>query len=140
MSNIVAIADALVAVLKAGTFTQPFEAVRDYVPQYDLADLKLCRVTVVPKSTAEDLATRSSVATTHQVDVAVQGRAPALTDRDMLMALTLEIAAEFRMQRLEACPDVICTRIERQALYDRDHLREHGVMTTVLTLTFEALE
>jgi len=140
MTDIIEIADALVAVLKAGTFTQPFEAARDYVPQYDLADLNQTRVTVVPKNTAEDLATRSGVATTHQVDVAVQGRAPALADRDAIMALTLEIAAEFRMQRLEACPDVLCTHIERQALYDPDHLREHGVMTTVLTLTFEALE
>jgi hypothetical protein len=50
MSVITDIADAVVASLNAGTFSEPFTAERLHQPSFELADLQTLRVSVVPKS------------------------------------------------------------------------------------------
>lgn len=140
-AKIVQIADAVVATLEAADLGPPLAVARDYAPAYRLEDLRnRTHVTVVPKGTVEALNTRAAVQATHQIDVAVQGTGATLEERDALMDLTETVAALFRMERLAGCPDAVCVSIERQALYDRDHLREYGVMTTALTLTFDTME
>ncbi len=50
MNTLVAVADAVVASLNAGTFSQQFTAERKYVPAFELAEMQTLHVTVVPKS------------------------------------------------------------------------------------------
>ena len=49
MALVTDVADAVVAELNATAFSQPLEAKRSYLPQFDLAEMKDLHVTVVPK-------------------------------------------------------------------------------------------
>ncbi|NJL32249.1 MAG: hypothetical protein HC898_11885 [Phycisphaerales bacterium] len=135
------IAQALVTELNAaapGSFTQTFTAVRGYCPQFDLAELKTLRVTVVPRKLELASLTRQSNQHDVSVDVAVQKKV-LLTDvaqLDDLMMLVEQIGDYFRLRRLTALPNVLWLRTENLPVYIPEHLEEKQVFTSVLTLTF----
>ena len=137
MAKIIDIADAVLTALAAGTWSQAFSPVRAYRPVYALEQLKDLRVTVVPKSASETRLSRSDLMAEYRVDVAVQQRAATDAERDALMTLVEEFAAAFTGERLEGAAYAVCLHTDRQPIYDPEHLREHGVFTAVLTLTFE---
>ena len=76
MSAIIPLADAVVAALNSGTFSQPFTAMRLYVPNFDLKDMKDLHVSVVPRGVELSTASRSLLQHDVQIDVAVQKSCP----------------------------------------------------------------
>ena len=102
MSIVVDIARAVADELNVGVFTQPFQAVRAYLPQYKLSDMDTLHVTVVPRAMEVGAASRGKMQYECKVDVAVQKRCdPDDTGTlDALMDLSDEIVAYLAQRRL----------------------------------------
>lgn len=141
MSEIVQIADAVVAALNAASFSQPVAAQRSYLPQFELPEMEDLHVTVVPKTVEITGAARGTGAYDYKIDVAVQkrfqnGDAPEL---DPLLRLVEEIADHFRFKRLEDYPGAAWVQTEHAALYAPEHMENLRQFTSLLTLTFRVL-
>ncbi len=144
---VIDIANALVAELNTeaakpsgGVLGTPFVAARHYRPQFDLVDLKAMRVSVVPKGIAIASLGRSSNQHDIAVDVAVQKKVdPADTaELDGLMLLVERIADFFRLRRLAAAA-AAWIKTENAPVYAPEHLEQHRVFTSVLTLTYRVI-
>jgi hypothetical protein len=135
------IADGVVALLNAAPLSQPFQAERLYLPQFELPDLKVLHVTVVPKDEDTKAFTRSKTQRVYRVDVGVQKKFEKgdAAELDPLVVLVEEITALFRGKRLEAVPEAVCTVTKPEPLYSPEHMDQYRQFTSVLTLTFKAL-
>jgi hypothetical protein len=141
MSMLVQIADAVVAELNAVTFSQPLEAKRAYLPQFDLPEMKDLHVTVVPKGVTILPGSRSQNQHEVAIDVAVQKKLEEAnnTEIDALMGLVDEIAGRFRLKRLDSYPDAVWLKTEQQPIYSQEHLDQMRQFTSVLTFTFRVI-
>ena len=141
MALIVDIADAVVAELNGGTFSQTLEVVRLYRPQFDLAEMKDLHVTVVPKGVEAATVSRSVVQYDVSVDVAVQKKLETETNDeiDPLVNLVEEIATFFRLRRLAEYPNASWLGTTNEPVYSPGHLEELRQFTSVLTLTFRVV-
>ena len=132
------VAESVVAELNGASFSQPLVAARHYRPQFDLAELKTLRVSVVPKGIVITGLGRSSNQHDVSVDVAVQKKVDP-TDTaalDALMVLVGEIADFFRLRRLSSFPAALWSKTENVPIYSPDHLETKQVFTGLLTFTF----
>ena len=138
MALITDVADAVVAELNATAFSQPVEAKRSYLPQFDLAEMKDLHVTVVPKGVTILPGSRSQNVYEAAIDVAVQKKLDKAdnTEIDVLMGLVDEIADRFRLKRLDSYPGAVWTKTEQQPIYSQEHLDQMRQFTSVLTFTF----
>lgn len=144
MSLITTIADAVVTELNsapAGTFAQAFTAARHYRPQFDLAELKTLRVSVVPKGIGITGLMRNANQHDVSIDVAVQKKVtePDASELDGWMLLTEQIADFFRLRRLAALPEALWMKTDNVPVYSPEHLEQKQVFTSVLTLTFRVV-
>jgi len=145
MSAIIPITDAVVAALNGGTFSQPFTAIRLYVPNFDLKDMKDLHVSVVPRGVELSTASRSLLQHDVQIDVAVQKKLPADTadtagDQaaiDELMGLVQEIADFLR--EIGSFGDALWVKTENKPVYSSEHLSQLRQFTSLLTLTLRML-
>ena len=121
-------------------FSMPFEAVRAYVPKYDLAEMGVLHVTVIPRSSESEQLTRSDVQEDVVIDIAVQQKVlPTDLDAiDDLMALVREIDRFFRLRTLEAV-EASWVKSENNPIYSPEHLKEKSLFTSVLSLTYRVL-
>ena len=142
MALIVDIAEAVVAELNAGEFSQAFSAQRLYRPQFDLAEMKDLHVTVVPKGVATSIASRSGVQCDVSVDVAVQKKleSESSDEIDPLMNLVEEIADFFRQRKLSQYPKASWVATANEPVYSPGHLEELRQFTSVLTVTFRVVK
>ena len=138
MALITDVADAVVAELNATAFSQPVEAKRAYLPQFDLAEMKDLHVTVVPKGVTILPGSRSQNQHDLAIDVAVQKKLEKAdnTEIDALMGLVDEIADRFRLKRLDSYPNAVWLKTEQQPIYSQEHLDQMRQFTSVLTFTF----
>jgi hypothetical protein len=139
-SLIIQVADAVVEELNASeaATTLPFKAVRHYRPEFELAELKTPRVSVVPRGINITPASRSQNSHEVEIDVAVQQRVQAgdTETLDALMNLVQTIADGLRLRRLAAVPEAMWIGTRNSPIYSPDHLETKGVFTSVLTMTF----
>jgi hypothetical protein len=135
------IADAVVEALNAGTFSWTFTARRDYLPIYELEDVKDLRVTVVPKGVAIQSSGRNSNQHDVEIDVAVQKKLAKVeaAEIDPLIALVEEIADHFRFKRLISYTSAVWIKTENEPVYAPEHLDQFRVFTSILTLTFRVI-
>lgn len=141
MAVITDIANAVIAALNAGTFSQTFTAERQYLPIFELEDVKGLRVTVVPKGVAIQSAGRNNNQHDVDIDVAVQKKLTKTDDTeiDPLMTLVEELADHFRLKRLTTYPNAIWTKTQNEPVYAQEHLDQFRTFTSVLTLTFRVI-
>jgi len=135
------IADAVAAELNTHSFSQSFTAQRQYVPTFELAEMKDLHVTVVPKSVTTAIATRSS----DQVDYAVDGIQQKLgsdpvAQADGLMALVTEVARFLKGRRLAAAPEVSWVQTTNEPIFSPEHYEQLRQFTSVLTVTYRTIE
>jgi hypothetical protein len=139
-SLIIQVADAVVADLNASeaATSVPFKAVRHYRPEFELAELKTPRISVVPRGINITPASRSQNSHEVEIDVAIQQRVQAGDTEtiDALMNLVQTIADGLRQRRLTAMPEALWIGTRNVPIYSPDHLETKGVFTGVLTLTF----
>lgn len=135
------VADAVVTELNGGTFSQTLNAVRHYRPQFELAELKMLRTSVVPKGMVTTSLGRTSNQHDVSVDVAVQKKVDPsdATALDGLMLIVGEVADFFRLRRLTALPAAIWSKTENVPIYAPEHLESKQVFTSVLTFTFRVV-
>lgn len=141
MAVITDIADAIVAELNAATLSQPVTAERHYLPRFDLPEMQLLHVTVVPKGVVLASGDRSRGQGDYSIDVAVQRKFTTgdNAELDALTNLTEEIANHFRGRRLASYPDAAWLKTEQTVLYAQEHLAELRQFTSVLTFTYRVL-
>ena len=147
MSAVIDIAEAVKAELNAPdgpTYGDPpagLAAERHYRPRFELADMGVLHVTVVPKGLELTTAGRGIAQDDVQIDVAVQKKL-ATTDMaeiDALMALVEQIADFLRQRRLAGAPGAAWVRTENVPVYSAEHLGELRQFTSVLTLTYRLM-
>lgn len=141
MSLIAAIAEAVVAELNVGTFSQPFKAERHYRPVFDLAEMATLHVSVVARSVTVERFDRTRHQYDVQVDIGIQKKCQTcdLAELDGLMALVEEVADYLRDRRLAACPAAAWIKAENTPIYAPEHLEELRQFTSVLTLTYRVV-
>jgi hypothetical protein len=143
------VADAVVAALNATPqppatgFGQTFAAARAYRPQFDLAELKTLRVSVVPKAIEITSMGRRSNQNDVSVDVAVQQKVDPADSAmlDALMLLVQQVADYLRLRRIDLSDgaSAMWVKTENQPIYSPDHLETKQVFTSVLTFTFRVV-
>ena len=136
------IADAVVAELASGSFSQAIAPQRMVLPEFDLASLADLRVTVVPKAVEINGSTRSVSQYDVQVDIGVQKKLGKDLDAEVpaLCELVDEIAAFLKQRPLAAAPYAAWVRSANEPIYAADHLAEQRVFTSVLTVTYRAMK
>lgn len=149
-ATVIELADAIAALLTAGSYSQEFTAVRKYRPVYKLEELSTLRVTVVPREIGEELASRAMVYETHKVDIAIQKQLSASADEDMesaelltvadgLMYLAQELRDALILDTLNLPGDVDakCLSTQNAPIYDPEHFEKHRCFSSVITATYE---
>ena len=137
-SRIVQIADDVVTVVNGGSYTIPdtVTAVRYYVPEYKMEDIKTLKVSVIPNDNPEQLTARNVSQRDFIISVGVQKKTTNITtDFDALVELVEEINAIFRFGKLPVT-NVSWIASEIDPVYDSDHATGMNVFTSVLNLTF----
>jgi hypothetical protein len=139
MTTILQIADSVTAQLNAADLSQPIDAERLYVPNFDLEDMKELRVSVVPREVQFLPMDRSQSRYHGKIDIAVQKKFKDgdNAEIDPLVALVEEIADVFRMKRLDSLVAARCIHVENSVLYSTEHWEQLRQFTSLLTLTFE---
>ena len=142
MAVITDIADAVVAELAGGAFSQPVSAVRRVLPEYELADLKDLRVTVVPAAMEISGASRSLSQHDVRIDVGIQKKLGKNLDAEvaLLLGLVDEIAEFLKRRPLQSAPWAVWVRTVNEPVYAPDHLSERRLFTSVLTTTYRVLK
>lgn len=142
MPLITQVAEAVIAELNGATLSQPFTAVRSYLPRSELTELKSLKVTVVPSGLSVVTASRGQTQQDVAIDVAVQQKLTGEdnADLDPLLALAEEIAAHFRGKRLASFSNAIWVKTEFKTIYAPDHIDQMRTFTSVVTLIFRVID
>jgi hypothetical protein len=135
------IADALVAELNAGSFSQPLAAARHYAPAFDLKEMTELHVSVVPKGIVIAGSDRSRNTHDVQIDLGVQKKFTTgdAAEIDPLMTLVEEIADFFRLRPLASFPNAHWIKTENKPIYSQEHWDEQRQFTSILTFTFRVV-
>jgi len=142
MSLETTIADEVVTLLNGNSFSQPFTAVRDWMPVFDPDLLSNLSVVVIPKRTNLENASRKAVRHDIEISIAVQQRLGLATgdagdkaEIDLLQNLADEIR-NFLIQR--SLTSASFSGIEHRVLVDPAYLYELRTFTSLITLTYRA--
>ena len=145
MNRVMPLADAVAAHLnRAGG---PIDAaglnaaVREYDPTYDLESATAdAQIQVIPRSNTLTLNSRAGLENDIAIDVGIQGRPTDQAARDAIIKLAEQIAADFfdAVFDLPNGDQAAWTGSEHEPLFAPEHLRQYGVLTTVITLNFRA--
>ena len=141
MPVITDIADAVVAEINAGSFSQSVNAQRAYLPEFELPEMENLQVTVVPKSVTTLPGGRAHNQHDYAIDVAVQQKLQTTDDAEIddLLTLVDEIADHFRFKRLGSYPGAVWLKTANEPVYAQEHLQEMRQFTSILTFTFRVM-
>lgn len=140
MAAVIEIANAVVAELnRNATLTGKFTAEMNLLPEFELKDMKVLRVTVVPKSLKVAAQSRDSSGREVEIDIGVQQRTVEPKRLAELLQLVEDIIAVFDRKRLTDYARAVCIKVENDPIYDPEHLRQMRQFTSVITLTFKVL-
>jgi hypothetical protein len=136
-ATIIDIADAVVTRLNAQTFGQEFTATRSMLPRFDLKDLDVLRVTVVPAGLQEERNSRESKRRDYEIHVGIQKRIDDTSDANIaaMVELVEEIADDLDGLTF-ATPRATCIGAETVVLYDPAILDQRRAFMSVLSLTW----
>ena len=138
MSTVLNIADAVVAELNSATLSQSVQAVRLFVPNFDLKEMKDLHVSVVPRELHVRGLDRHRNSYDAAIDLAVQKKFKKgdAAEIDPLVGLAEEIADLFRLKRLASFPGAVWVGTDHRVLYSQEHWDQFNQFTSLLTLTF----
>lgn len=140
MSTAIAIADAVVSAINAGSYSQPVQAQRLHQPSFTLDELKDLHVSVVPRSVLVSAATRDTSMYDVAVDVGVQKKvsAPPQGDEEVddLLDLVEEIGDQLRLKRLADAPEAAWVSLAHEPVVAAEHLDQHRQFTSIITVVY----
>lgn len=136
MSALDEIADAVVAELNAGTWSQSFDAERVRVAELELRDIDTVRVLVRPVSWTPQQVTRGKSIKNCTIEVAVLVRLPDATvaQADPWVTLLEELVEHFDGLRPDTIPEAYVETSAPDPVYDERHLAERSQFTAVMRL------
>jgi len=142
MALAIDIADAVVTELAGGAFSQSFTPERRVLPEYELADLKDLRVTVVPAAVETSGASRTLSQHDVRIDIGIQKKLGRNLDTEVaqLAGLVDEIAEFLKRRPLQAAPYAAWIRTANEPIYAADHLAERRLFTSVLSVTYRVMK
>ena len=135
------IADAIVAELQSGSFSESVTVVRRVLPEYQLSELKALTVTVVPKSVQITNITRESSSYEVAVDIGIQQKISKDTDAEVtrLSGIVTEVVNFLNRRTLAALPQVQFKSVANEPVYAPEHLSENRLFTSIVTLTYKVI-
>ena len=135
------IADAIVTELSNGSFSEPLVVSRRVLPAFEIAELKVLTVTVVPKSVGIANITRQSSSFDVAVDIGIQQKIGKDTDAEVtrLSGIVTEIVTILNRKPLTAVPAARFISISNEPVYAPEHLSEKRLFTSILTLTYKVI-
>ncbi|MFA9478512.1 hypothetical protein ACERK3_09410 [Phycisphaerales bacterium AB-hyl4] len=138
MKIVTDVAEAVLAELNAGSFSEPFQAQRLYLPIHELAQLTELKVMVVARGVDIARSSREDDELNVQVDIGLRQRVlPDNTQRiDELLALVEAIEGYLNRRELAALPHAEWMGAISEPLYDPVDLRERHTFTAALSLTY----
>lgn len=141
MSVAVSIAEAVVTELNGHTFSKPFTSERNFVPKFDLKDLKTLKVVVVPRGRVLSIADRSRSQQDYAIDIGILQKLNGTSAEqvDPMIAFVEEIADFFRGKRLAGYPDAAWFKTEHSPLYDVEHLDQLRQFTSVMSVSYRVV-
>lgn len=142
MALAIDIADAVVAELAGGAFSQPITPVRRVLPEYELAGLKNLQVTVVPAAVEISSASRTLSQHDVRIDIGIQKKLGRDIDTEVaqLCGLVDEVGEFLNRRPLQTAPYVMWVKTANEPIYAADHLAEQRTFTSVLTLTYRVMK
>jgi len=143
MSVLSRLAQAVADELNAQPFSQAFTACRHYRPRFELDELAMLRVSVVPRSLTLAPATRARSTWEVAVDVAIQRRLQVpgnILEIDTLASLVEEVIAFLDGRRLAAYPQAAFVGIENDPAYAVEHIDELSMFTSVVTARYRVMQ
>ena len=139
MSRLSDIAQAVVDALNAvpQPFAEAFTAVRSYRPQFDLEDMTLLHVTVVPRTRDGSTPTRGTAQDKIVIDIAVQKRLDEKIGDDGQIDALIDLAERIADFLATAGPYAGARWVsdENAPVYSREHLTSLHQFTTVVSIT-----
>lgn len=136
MSTAITIADAVVAAINAGTYTQPVQAVRLHQPSFTLDELKDLHLSVVPRSVQVSAASRDTSMYDVAVDVGVQKKVASDQEIDDLLGLVEQIGDHLRLMRLPNAPEAAWVSLAHEPIVAAEHLDQHRQFTSIITVVY----
>lgn len=132
------LAEAVAEALNVHAFSQPFEAVSQFVPGHDLEELEQLTVTVVPARRKVTISSRAGTFFDLSVMVGLQQQCRPTDDEriDSLLDLGNEILLYLRQTPLATFTDAHFLEAGEDDIFDPDHLVVRHVFSGVLTLTY----
>ena len=142
MSLATTIAKSVVAELNKHNFSLPFEAVFSVKPGFELAELDMLRVIVVPKTLEIETASRSSSKYFVSVDIGIMRRLGNLTPEEAVETLgnlVDEIIDFLKTRTLAEFPVARCIAVANDPIYIPDHLTQSRTFTSVVNVKYALL-
>lgn len=146
MSSIIAIADAIVALLITGNnaawFPMPVETIeRRWAPDLEIADVASLRISVVPRLESRTRVTRDTDALGPTVDIALMQHLPQSTDSrtnqvDVYATMAQAVADIIVRDQLPALPDVRLVGLVHDPLIDQARLVANRCIFSVISTTW----
>jgi hypothetical protein len=144
-ATILAIADAVAAVLNGATFSQTFTAERVYVPIYELKEADGLKVFVVPRDLAPTILTRSSDDYTYNISIGIlkrYGSGPMTLDDinaacDPLVMLSEEIVDVLRSDAAQEQIPASYFAITNAPVYDPKMHDEKKLFISLIVATYK---
>ena len=149
-AEIVKIAEAITREMAAATFSQPFEPVRSYDTDTELADLDNLHVDVVPAVETTEMKSRRSMGFTCEIDIGIRKRfGPDATDEatgkvkteeiDALMDLKQEILLSLGLPRLAMMAGAKFGDAKIRVSWVPAHLHDKRQYTGVIRATYQTV-
>ena len=133
------LADGVVVWLNAAVFSEAFTAVRDVMPDYNLEELKTLKVTVVPVEVDYEPVSRETIIGVYSIDIGIQKKLVKTDINGQVEDLDKFVTEIVDYLSFRDIPDPIGYWIGTKQVpaYDRDHLVEMLVYTSVVTVKYK---
>ena len=141
--DIIQIADALVLQLSGGSFIQPFIPARAIFPNFEIKELNTLKVTVVPRSVESLAISRGSYQDDYIIDIGVQKKLTEDFEAETvsLIGLVTEIKNSLWRSILRVgSVSAIGVNTKVDPIYSREHLAADNVFTSIVSVTYRAIE
>ena len=118
--------------------SQALIAERKVLPVFEIKDLAELKVTVVPKSLELEPITRGATQRQFQIDIGVQKKitGDADTQATDLIMLVDEMVSYLQKRSLDTKPAAVWVKSTNEPVYDRVHLSQERVFTSLITVSY----
>jgi len=138
---IITLADDVVTLLNATTFTQSFTATRVYVPRFNTESGSDVQVQVVPSSDLEGDGSGGYDARQQTIQVGIFKRLVSLVadereEIDAMMDLCEEVRETLNRVRVGDTYNAVCASVTHEPIYSLEDIDERRVFLTVMSFVY----